>query len=76
MKKISQLNKVYTKMRVDSEDETSDSYDEEIQRRIGRSNAFIAYESSDNSLKPDIDDDASSDDEPIAFCLMAKTSKD
>ena len=63
-------------MRVDSEDDSSDSDDEEHQRRIGRSNAFIDNESSDNSFDFDTDDDASSDDEPIAFCLMEKSSKD
>ena len=46
MKKISQLNRVITDMRMHSEYDTSDSDfdDEEHQRRIGRSNAFIAYE--------------------------------
>ena len=65
-------------MRMDSEDDTpeSESDDEELHRRIGRSNAFIANESSDNSLELDTDEDASSHDEPIAFCLMAKSTKD
>ena len=65
-------------MPLDSEEGVTDSEsnDEEFHRRIGRSNAFIAYESSENSLESDYDDDASSDDEPIAFCLMAKSSKD
>ena len=53
MKKISQLNRVFIEMRMDSEDDTSESEsdDEELHRRIGRSNAFIAYESSENSLE-------------------------
>jgi hypothetical protein len=65
-------------MKMDSEDETSESEsdDEELHRRIGRRNAFITYESSKKSLESDTDDDASSDDKPIAFCLMAKSSKD
>ena len=65
-------------MNLESEEEATDtkSDDEEFYRRMGRSNAFIAYESSVNSLESDSDDDASSDDEPIAFCLMAKSSKD
>lgn len=65
-------------MTLDSEEEATDteSDDEEFYKRIGRSNDFIAYESSENSLETDTDDDASSDDEPIAFRLMAKSSKD
>ena len=67
-------------MNMESEDETSESEsedeDEELHKRLGISNAFIAYESSEKTLESDTDDDASSDDEPIAFCLMAKTSKD
>ena len=51
-------------MRMDSEDDTSDS------------NVFIAYESSGNSFKSNDDDDALSDDEPITFSLMGKSSKD
>jgi hypothetical protein len=40
-------------MTLDSEEEAteSESDDEEFQRRIGRSNAFIAYESLENSLE-------------------------
>ena len=73
-----QLNRACAEMTVDSEDETSEleSEDEELHRKIGRSNAFIAYGSSEKSFESDTDDDASSDDEPIALCLMAKTSKD
>ena len=65
-------------MDMESEDETSESEseDEELHRRLGRSNAFIAYESSEKSLEADNDDNASSDDEPITSYLMAKTSKD
>ena len=78
MKRISQLNRACADMTLESEEEATDSEsdDEEFYKSIGRSNAFIAYESSENSLETDTDDDASSDDEPIAFCLMAKTSKD
>ena len=63
---------------MESEGETSESEseDEELHRRIVRSNTFVAYESSDKSLESDTDSNASSDDEPIAFCLMAKTFKD
>ena len=65
-------------MTLDFEEEATDFEldDEEFHRRIGRSNAFIAYESSENSLESDTDDDAPSDDEPIAFYLMAKSPKD
>jgi hypothetical protein len=78
MKRISWLNRACADITLDSEDEAtnSESDDEEFQRRIGRSNAFIAYESSEDSFDSDTDDDASSDDEPIAFCLMAKSSED
>ena len=78
MKRISCLNRACVDINMDSEDEATDSEsdDEEFNRRIRRSNAFIAYESSKKSLESDSDDDASSDDEPIAFCLMEKSSKD
>ena len=58
-----------------SEDDTSnsDSDDEENQRRIERSNAFIAYESSDKSLETDAADDDSSDDEAVAFLSVQQT---
>jgi hypothetical protein len=74
MKRMSLLNRACADMTLESKEEATDSEsdDEEFQRRIGRSNAFIAYESSKNSLDSNSDDDASSDDEPIAFCLMAK----
>ena len=63
---------------MESEDESSDSESEgeEFYRNLGRGNAFVAYEPSEKSLESDTDDNASSDDEPVAFCLMAKTSKD
>jgi hypothetical protein len=78
LKKISQLNRVCAEMNMESEDETSESEseDEELCRYMGRSNAFVAHESSEKPLESDTDDNASSDDEHIAFCLMAKTSKD
>nr|XP_020155160.1 uncharacterized protein LOC109740514 [Aegilops tauschii subsp. strangulata] len=78
MKKISQMNRVCSEMKMVSKDETSksESDDEELHRSIGRSNAFIAYESSDNSLESDTDEDTSSDDEQIASCLMEKSPKD
>ena len=78
MKRISQLTRVCAEMNMESKDETSESEseDEEPHRSLGRGNAFVACESSEKSLESDTDDDASSDDEPIAFCLMAKSSKD
>ena len=78
MKRMSRLNSACADLTLDSEEEATDtkSGDEEFYKRIGRSTAFISYESSDNSLEADTDDNASSDDEPIAFCLMAKSSKD
>ena len=64
MKKNSQLNRVFTDMRMHSQDEAthSESDDGEFYKSIGRSNAFIAYESYVNSLESDTDEDASSDD--------------
>ena len=64
MKRISQLNRACANTNLESEDETSEaeSENEELHRRLGRSNAFIACESSEKSLESDTDDDASSDD--------------
>src|SRR6266566_2268459 len=65
-------------MNMESEHESSDSVseEEEFYRNLGRGNAFIACESSEKSFKSDADENASSEDEPIAFCLMAKSSDD
>nr|XP_020188108.1 rRNA biogenesis protein RRP36-like [Aegilops tauschii subsp. strangulata] len=68
---------------MDSEEEATDteSDDEEFYKKIGKSNAYVAIKTAKNISESDTDDDASSyndssDDEPIAFCLMAKSSKD
>ena len=82
MKRMSQLNRARDDLTLDSEEEATDtkSDDEEFYKRIGRSNAYVAIESSKNFSESDVDDDASSDDdssddEPIAFCLMPKIIK-
>ena len=51
MRKISQLYRVCAEMIVDSEDDTSksDSEEEELNRNIGRGNAYVAIESSKKS---------------------------
>ena len=83
MKRMSRINQAYADLTVDSEEEATDteSYDEEFYKRIGRSNAYVAIESSKNFSESDNDSNASSDDdssndEPITFCLMKKSSKD
>ena len=83
MKRMSQINRACVDLTLDSEEEATDteSDDEEFYKRIGRSNAYVAIESSKAFSKSDIDNDISSNDdssdgEPVAFCLMAKSSKD
>src|SRR3989337_3421494 len=63
MKKISQLNRACTNLTLDSEEEITDidSDDEEFYKRIGRSNAYVAIESSKDFIKSDVVDNASSD---------------
>ena len=68
-------------MNSEEEATNTDLDDEEFYKKIGRSNSYVAIESSKHISKSDSDDgassyDDSSDDEPVAFCLMAKSSKD
>ena len=78
IKRMSWLNRACVDLTLDSEEEATDteSDDEELYKRIGRSNAYVAIESSKKFYESSIDDDDSSNDEQIAFCLMEKSSKD
>jgi hypothetical protein len=77
MKKISEIARARAIINMKSDDESSDSDsddEEEFYRNMRREHGFIAIEST--RLPWSESKEESSDDEPSAFCLMAKSSKD
>ena len=81
MKNISQLNRACADLTLDSKEEATntESDDEKFYKTIGRNNAYVSIESSKDFSESDADNDTSSnddtsDDEPVVFCLVAKSS--
>nr|XP_020198201.1 uncharacterized protein LOC109784009 [Aegilops tauschii subsp. strangulata] len=79
MKRMSWLNNVCADLTLHSKEEATDTEldEEEFYKKIRRSNAYVAIESSKNISESDTDDDASnnddsSDDQPITFSLREK----